>query len=102
MAEYCPHCHEFSAAMMAAEGERIAAQAEVDRLTEALRLANEDAAKWRTDARRFRTALGTADCTSTSCKEEYCYDCPVLEAIREHDKIDPPALHAARLAEGKQ
>ena len=53
-------------------------RAEIERLKEALRLANED-------AQRFADAIGTADCTSISCKEEDCYDCPVTEAVRAHE-----------------
>jgi hypothetical protein len=88
MAEYCPHCHELSAAIVAAEGERIAAQAEVDRLTEALRLAD-------ADAERLAEAL------EIPCKRRRAGGARPEVQIRDGEagRMDRAlALHAARLA----
>ena len=102
MAEYCPHCHEFSAAMMAAEGERIAAQAEVARLTEALRLAEADAARLAGVIRDYDvpgcSEWGDAEAAGSFNCDPRCThsgtECPTRFAAL--------AAHAARLAEGKQ
>jgi len=61
-----------------AEAERLSLVARVAELTGELEAAE-------ADAQRFADAIGTADCTSISCKEEDCYDCPVVQVLAAHE-----------------